>query len=69
MTGSGGNGIVDRLKVWQFTGTGQWMVVTWVWNPLDTSNPGRLYVNEVQMFRTGGNPLDGNLNWANMGAS
>jgi hypothetical protein len=69
LTGSGGNGIVDRLKVWQYTGTNQWTTVAWVWNPLDTTNPGRLYVNDVQMFRTTGNPLDGNINWANMGAS
>lgn len=69
LTGSGGNGIVDRLKVWQYTGTGQWTTVIWCWNPLDTSNPGRLYVNDIQMFRTGANPLDGNINWCNMGAS
>jgi hypothetical protein len=69
LTNSAGGGIVDRLKVWQYTGTGTWTTVTWCWNPLDTTNAGRLYVNDVQMFRTNSNPLDGNINWANMGAT
>ena len=60
--------IITSLKPWQFNGINEWIVVTWVWNPLDTAFPGRLYVNDIMMYKTATNPFTSSTAWFNLGA-
>lgn len=61
--------IVDKLRVWQFNGTGEWIIVTFVWNPLDTTFAGRLYVNGAMMYKTNSNPFGATTAWHNIGST
>jgi hypothetical protein len=61
--------IVDKLRCWQFNATGEFIIVTFVWNPLDTAFPGRLYVNGAMMFKTASNPFGATTAWHNIGAT
>jgi len=61
--------IITSLKCWQFNGNGEWIIVTFVWNPLDTAFPGRLYVNGAMMFKTASQPFSASTAWFNIGAT
>lgn len=61
--------IVDKLRCWQFQGTGEWIIVTFVWNPLDTTFAGRLYVNDAMMYKTNSNPFGATTAWHNIGST
>ena len=61
--------IVTALKCWQFNDVGEEIVVTFVWNPLDTTWPGRLYVNGYLMFKTASQPFSATTAWFNVGSS
>jgi hypothetical protein len=60
--------IITDLKAWQFNGINEWIVFTWVWNPLDTLFPGRLYINDIMMFKTVTNPFPSGAAWFNLGS-
>lgn len=61
--------IVDRLRVWQFNATQEWIILTFVWNPLDTTFAGRLYVNGAMMYKTNTNPFGTTTAWHNIGST
>jgi len=61
--------IVTSLRCWQFNNNNEWIILTFVWNPLDTSFPGRLYVNGAMMYKTSSNPFGANTAWFNIGAT
>ena len=61
--------IVTSLRVWQFNDVSEWIILTWVWNPLDTAFPGRLYCNGVMCFKTASNPFGATTAWWNIGAT
>lgn len=61
--------IVTSLRVWQFNDVGEWINLTWVWNPLDTAFPGRLYCNGVMCFKTASNPFGATTAWWNIGST
>jgi hypothetical protein len=61
--------IIGSLRVWQFNTINEWIELTWVWNPLDTAFPGRLYCNGVMCFKTASNPFSAATAWWNMGST
>lgn len=61
--------IITNLKAWQYTDNAQWVVVTWVWNPLDTTWPGRLYVNGLMAYKTATNPFGSATVFFNVGST
>jgi len=61
--------IVTALRVWQFNDINEWIILTWVWNPLDTAFPGRLYCNGVMCFKTASNPFGATTAWWNVGST
>jgi hypothetical protein len=61
--------IVTSLRVWQFNDINEWIILTWVWNPLDTAFPGRLYCNGVMCFKTASNPFSAATAWWNVGST
>jgi hypothetical protein len=61
--------IVTSLRVWQFNDINEWIILTWVWNPLDTAFPGRLYCNGVMCFKTASNPFGATTAWWNVGST
>jgi len=61
--------IVTSLRVWQFNTINEWIELTWVWNPLDTAFPGRLYCNGVMCFKTASNPFGATTAWWNIGST
>ena len=66
--GATGN-IVDKLRCWQYNANSEWVTVAFVWNPLDTTFPGRLYVNGIMMFKTASNPFSPTTAWFNIGST
>ena len=61
--------IVTSLRVWQFNDINEWITLTWTWNPLDTTFPGRLYCNGVMCFKTASNPFGAATAWWNIGST
>lgn len=60
--------IIDKLQVW-LVDDPDWITVCFVWNPRDTLFPGRLYVNDLMVFKTASNPFGGTTAWWNMGST
>ena len=61
--------IVDKLRAWQFNNTGEWVTVTFTWNPLDATFPGRLFVNDVLVSKTNSQPFGATTAWFNIGST
>lgn len=61
--------IITSLRVWQFNDPGEWIILTWTWNPLDTTFPGRLYCNGVMCYKTASNPFSAATAWWNVGST
>jgi hypothetical protein len=61
--------IITNLKAWQYTDNGQWVTLTWVWNPLDTTWPGRLYVEGLMVYKTATNPFGATTAFFNIGST
>lgn len=66
---SGTGNIINTLKCWQYNGNGETVEVAFVWNPLDTTWPGRLYVQEALAFKTASNPFGSSTTWFNIGST
>ena len=66
--GATGN-IVDKLRCWQYNANSEWVTVAFVWNPLDTTFAGRLYVNGIMMYKTNTNPFGATTAWFNIGST